>query len=70
VHAPGLGQEDAHVLGHRRPFPQQVREHGDAGLARMHRLRHLRELHRVAEQDERLRARAERERVRERRPFS
>ena len=45
---------------------EEVLEHGAARVARVHALRHLRELHRVAEQHERLRARPERERVGER----
>ena len=45
---------------------EEVLEHRAARVAGMDALRHLRELHRVAEQDERPRARAERERVGER----
>ena len=45
---------------------KQVLEHRNARAGRVDRLRHLRKLHRVTEQDERPRGRAERERVRER----
>ena len=59
-------EEEAHVLGHRRTLAEEVREHGRPALAGVDALRDLRELHGIAEQDERLRARAERERVGER----
>ena len=59
-------EEEAHVLGDGRVVAEEVLEHGAARVAGMDALRHLRELHRVAEQDERPRARPERERVGER----
>ena len=66
MHPQGALEEEAHVLGHGRALAEQVREHGSAGAGGMYPLCHLRELDRVAEQDERPRAGAERERVRER----
>ena len=65
--APGALEEDAAVGRHGRLLlPEQVLEDGDLRLLRHRALRDLRELVRVAEEDDRLRARPERERVRER----
>ena len=66
VHAERVLEEEAAVLRDRRVLAKQVLEHRNARAGRVDRLRHLRKLHRVTEQDERPRGRAERERVRER----
>ena len=66
VHPERALEEEAHVLGHGRVLAEQVLEHERPAPPGWIALRHLRELHRVAEQDERPRARAERERVGER----
>ena len=65
VHPEGALEEEAHVLGDGRPLTEEVREHRAPGVAGMDALRHLRELHGVAEQDERL-ARTSRARARPR----
>ena len=66
VHPARALEEEAPVLGDRRALAEQVLEHRAPALAGMDALRDLRELQRVAEQHERPRARAQRERVRER----
>ena len=58
VHAPRVVEEEAAVLRNGRVLAEQVLEHRAPGAGRVDRLRHLRELHRVAEQDEVARRRA------------
>ena len=67
VHPPRALEEEPHVLGDRvTRLAEEVLEHRAARVLRVDALAHLRELHRVAEQHDRPRARAERERVGER----
>ena len=64
VHPPRLLEEDAHLLGNRLVVAEDVLEHADAPEpSGMDALRHLRELERVAEQDEPPRRRPAGERV-------
>ena len=66
AHPPGVLEEDPHVGLHGLVLAEQMREHRRVRARRMRALRDLRELVRVAEQDEVARRRADRERVRER----
>ena len=67
MHAPGLGEENAAILGDRRGIIQQMLEHRTAGAFRMRALRHVRQLLRIAEQDDVARGGADGNRIRERR---
>ena len=66
MHPEALLEEDAAVFRDRRRVSEQVLEHGRAGPGRMHALRDLRELERIAQQDHVAGGRAHRESVRER----
>jgi hypothetical protein len=66
VHPPGLVDEQAPLRRDRRVLLEQVFEHRHACAGRMNRLGNLRELLRITEQNHVARARAHRERVRQR----
>ncbi len=52
MHAPRPVQKHAAILGHGGPPREQMLEHGTSGVAGMNALTHLRQLLRVAEQDD------------------
>jgi hypothetical protein len=64
MHPPRLLEEEPKLDRNRLALADHVLEHAHPGAARMHSLRHLRELERIAEQNEPGRRGPARERIR------